>query len=87
MTATERAQADAVLAAFRRLHPKCSKLTVRWREGRLYVCDPESALYWEAVPGGATRDPSGYGRPDTIAFYQVAWADEAADDVEEAGAV
>ena len=86
MTATERQQADLVLAAFRRLHPKCAKLVVHRRNGRLYVCDPESALYWEAVPGGATRDPSGYGRPDTIAFYQVAWTVEA-EDVEVGGAV
>jgi hypothetical protein len=66
-------QAAVVLAGFRRLHPKCAQVTVLERHGRLYVHDPESQLYWEAVPGGATRDPSGYGRPDTISYYLVEW--------------
>lgn len=79
-------QAAVVLTAFRRLHPKCATLVVIPRHGRLYVHDPESALYWEAVPGGAGRDPSGYSRVDTIAFYPVAWPHEAPD-VEVSGTV
>lgn len=71
--ATIEEQTAIVLAGFRRLHPKCSALTVLERNGRLYVHDPASALYWEAVPGGASRDPSGYSRPDTISYYLVEW--------------
>src|SRR5258705_13161656 len=72
------AQHEVILSAARRLWPRCSKLKVMQYsedESRWLVQDPESDLWWEASPGGGSRDASGYRRMDTVAFWPITWRD------------
>lgn len=82
MDAVALQQADVILAAAKRLWPRCQRLKVfQHEDGRWLVCDQESHLWWEARPGGAGRDLAGYRRPDTVAFIRVTWASRTPEDL------
>lgn len=67
-------QEAVILAAIRRLHPKCGKLRVvhHKEDGRWFVHDPESRIWWLARPGQADRG-AGYVDRTTVAFDRIVW--------------
>jgi hypothetical protein len=54
-------------------------------EGRWFVQDQESDVWWEALPGQAPRDAAGYHRPDTVRFDRIVWRKGAPREREDAG--
>lgn len=63
-----RAQRDLILAAAKRLLPKCRTLRVVQHEDghSWFVEDPESKLWWEARPGEGRRF-------EAVVFFPIVW--------------